>query len=184
MDHVIQTISDLEKKVAEYEANAVRLKTTINELCGMANIPPRYQSADLQLKSQAFAIRSDQFHGRPTATCVREYLEMRKRSDLGPASLNEIFDALVSGGYEFNTKSDQVSRISLNNQLGKNPVFYRLPNKQWGLLEWYPKARPSRPSTPDDDEAERQALIEARLGSGPPSEEELSAANEKPQNQE
>ena len=146
MDHIVKTIADLEKKVAEHEADALRLKTTINELCSMAGLQPRYAASALQTNgARSYVIRSDQFHGRPTATCVREYLEMRKRADLGPASLNEIFDALLEGGYEFNTKSDQVSRVSLNNQISKNPIFYRLPNKQWGLLEWYPKARPQRP---------------------------------------
>src|ERR1043165_1983979 len=111
-DHIVQTISDLEKKVAEYEAHALRVKTTINELCEMAGLSPRYASAELQKSSRGgFAIRSDQFHARPQATVVREYLELRKRADLGPATVDEIFDALAQGGYKFNTKTEQIARI-------------------------------------------------------------------------
>lgn len=147
-DHIVQTITDLEKKVVEYEGHAIRVKTTINELCAMAGLAPRYAASALEKSGGGgFTIRSDQFHARPVATIVREYLEMRKRADVGPATTDEIFSALAEGGYEFQTKNEQVARISLNNALTKNPVFYKLPNKKWGLLEWYPKAKQR-----DDDE--------------------------------
>lgn len=148
-DHIIETIADLEKKVQEYEGHALRVKTTINELCVMAGLQPRYEAAALEKSGGGFSIRSDQFHARPLATIVREYLEMRKRADIGPATTDEIFDALAEGGYEFKTKTEQIARISLNNALTKNPIFYKLPNKRWGLLEWYPKAKQR-----DDDDGE------------------------------
>lgn len=149
-DHIVQTITDLEKKVAEYEGHALRVKTTINELCVMAGLPPRYAAAALEKSSGGgFTIRSDQFHARPLATIIREYLEMRKRADLGPATTEEIFDALAQGGYESQAKDERIARIALNGALTKNPVFYKLPNKRWGLLEWYPKAKQR-----DDDEDE------------------------------
>ena len=108
----------------------------------MAGLPPRYAESALEKSSgSGFTIRSDQFHARPVATIVREYLEMRKRADIGPATLDEIFDALAQGGYESHAKDEQTARISLNNALTKNPVFYKLPNKRWGLLAWYPKAK-------------------------------------------
>jgi hypothetical protein len=152
-DHIVQTISDLEKKVQEYESNALRVKTTINELCSMAGIPKRYASGDLEPTGGGFNIRSDQFHARPLATIVREYLEMRKRVDLGPATVDEIFDALAQGGYESGAKTDAIAKISLNNSINKNPIFYKLPNKRWGLLEWYPKAK-QRQTEEDDGESE------------------------------
>jgi DNA-directed RNA polymerase delta subunit len=136
------TIADLEKMVAEHEASAVRVKAIINELCAKSNLPPRYPASELQQSSgSVFNIRGDQFHGRPLATCVREYLEMRRRSDLGPATTNEIFDALAQGGYEFGAKNEQIARVSTYNSINKNPVFYKLPSKKWGLREWYPNAK-------------------------------------------
>jgi hypothetical protein len=165
------TVADLEKMVAEHEAAAIRVKTIINELCVKGGLPPRYPAAELQQSAGgAFSIRSDQFHGRPLATCVREYLEMRRRSDLGPASNNEIFDALAEGGYEFGGKNDAIARTSTYNSINKNPVFYKLPNKKWGLREWYPNAKhqdhaeegdsqeessPKSASTPKSNESDR-----------------------------
>jgi hypothetical protein len=152
-DHIKQTIADLERKVQEYEAHSLRVKTTINELCAMADLPPRYAEAELNKTHGAgFVIRSDQFHARPLATIVREYLEMRKRADLGPASTEEIYAALAEGGYAFNTKTEQIARISLNNAINKNPIFYKLPNKKWGLLEWYPKAKRNDDDSEDASE--------------------------------
>jgi DNA-directed RNA polymerase delta subunit len=152
-EHIIQTISDLEKKVQEYESNALRVKTTINELCGMAGIPKRYNAGDLELPGVGFKIRSDQFHARPLATIVREYLEMRKRADLGPATLDDIFGALAQGGYESDCKTEAIAKTSLYNSISKNSNFYKLPNKQWGLAEWYPNAKkkPIQAATEDDN---------------------------------
>jgi len=136
------TISDLEKMVAEHEASALRVKTIINELCVKSGLPLRYAPERLHHSNGISQnIRSDQFHARPLATCVREILEIRRRANTGPASNNEIFDTLVQGGYEFNTKTDAVAHVSLYNSMNKNPVFYKLPNKKWGLREWYPNAK-------------------------------------------
>jgi hypothetical protein len=154
-DYILKTIADLDRTIAEHEAKTIRLKESVNDLCGMAGIPTKYSVTALQSSTQVFNIRSDLFHGRPLATSVREYLEMRRRADMGPAAIAEIFDALVSGGYEFNTKNDQISRVSLNNTISKNPIFYKLPNKRWGLQEWYPNARKRQPE--EQDEADKVA---------------------------
>jgi hypothetical protein len=122
----------------------------------MAGLQPRYAASALEKSSGGgFSIRSDQFHARPLATIVREYLELRKRADLGPATSEEIFDALIQGGYESQAKDERIARIGLNNALTKNPVFYKLPNKRWGLLEWYPKAK----QRDDEDEEVIDKLV-------------------------
>lgn len=135
------TFADLEQMVADHEAGAARAKAIINELCAKNNLPARYAASEIEGRSGgAFKIRSDQFHGRPLATCVKELLEMRRAANLGPATINEILDSLVEGAYEVGAKSTQIARVSLYNSLGKNPAFYKLPNKQWGLRAWYPNA--------------------------------------------
>jgi hypothetical protein len=58
-------------------------------------------------------IRPDQFYGQPLASAVRTILEMRKQQDLGAATVKEIFEALTMGGYQFNTKNDEVAVASL-----------------------------------------------------------------------
>jgi hypothetical protein len=168
-DHIVQTISDLEKKVQEYEANSLRVKITINELCQMAGLPPRYPASSLEKSSvSGITIRSDQFHARPLATIVREYLEMRKNAGLGPALLEDVFEALAQGGYESQAKEERIAKIALYNALTKNPIFYRLPNKHWGLLEWYPKAK-QRDDESDNERTERRILENAPKGSEPAS---------------
>ncbi len=135
------TIADLEKMVADHEASAARVKAIINELCAKSGLAARYEPSELEHHSGGvFKIRSDQFHGRPLATCVKELLEMRRAADMGPATVNEIFDTLVTGAYEVGAKNTQIARVSLYNSLSKNPAFYKLPNKQWGLRAWYPNA--------------------------------------------
>src|SRR5260221_9669367 len=135
------TIADLEKMVADHEASAARVKAIINELCAKSGLAARYEPSELEHHSGGvFKIRSDQFHGRPMATCVKELLEMRRAANLGPATTNEILASLIEGAYEVGAKNTQIARVSLYNSLGKNPAFYKLPNKQWGLRAWYPNA--------------------------------------------
>ena len=86
------------------------------------------------------------------ATAVRTILEMRRANNLGAALNNEIYDALIAGGYQFNTKSEDVARSSLRNSLAKNTVtFHKLPNGRFGLATWYPNVKPSKPSPSDGD---------------------------------
>jgi hypothetical protein len=156
------TESDLEKMVAEHEAAAIRVKTIINELRVKSGLEPRYAPSELQQSSGgAFNFRDDQFHGRPLATCVREYLEMRRQSGLGPASSNEIYDALAKGAYEFGAKNEQVARVSTYNSINKNPVFYKLPNKKWGLREWYPNAKHQEQDGDDESSPKGDAVQSA-----------------------
>lgn len=66
----------------------------------------------------------------------------------GPASPREIFDVLKAGGFQFETKNDDVALVSLRATLRKNNrVFHRLPTGTYGLLTWYPNAKPPKEST-------------------------------------
>lgn len=44
-------------------------------------------------------IPSDKWFNQPLATAAREYLELRKSAGLGPASAEEIFEALLAGDF-------------------------------------------------------------------------------------
>ncbi|MGY2991189.1 hypothetical protein [Bradyrhizobium sp. USDA 4508] len=141
----------IDEIVAEITAmeNAVRdKKKTVNTLCGVAGREEMYVLMDTpEAAAMPTRIRPDQFYGQPLASAVRTILEMRKQQNLGAATNNEIFDALIAGGYTFNTKSDDVARASLRNSLSKNTVtFHKLPNGRFGLLSWYPNAKQSKSS--------------------------------------
>jgi hypothetical protein len=155
---VDQVISELAAEITADEASLRKKKETVNTLCGAVGRPPAYalESAATALPTQ---IRSDQFYGQPLAGSVRTILEMRRAQNLGAATNREIYDSLMAGGYEFDTKSEDIAQKSLRNSLAKNTaLFHKLPNGQFGLLSWYPNVKkPKASAAPSiEDEAEPQ----------------------------
>lgn len=146
-EHILKTVEELERKLLEQQTAVTTTKKLINQLCEMANTPPRYANVEAENKSgPSLSIRSDQFYGQPQATCVRVILEMRKALDKGPATINEIYDALQQGGFAFDTKNDENAKRGLRISVAKNTaLFHKLPNGRIGLLEWYPNAKNSKP---------------------------------------
>jgi|SRR3569623_85193 len=142
-DHILKTVEELERKLAEQLTAVATTKRLINQLCEIAGISPRYQNVDSEAKSgPSLSIRSDQFYGQPLATCVRTILEMRKALDQGPATIAEIYDVLLQGGFAFDTKNDDNAKRGLRISIAKNTaLFHKLPNGRIGLLEWYPNAK-------------------------------------------
>jgi hypothetical protein len=145
-DHLKSTIADLQQKLREQEATVVRTKSLINQLAEMAGMPPVYARSELEASAGVdLSIRSDQFYGQPQATAVRDILKMRKALNRGPATINEIYEALVEGGYAFETKNDENAKRGLRISISKNTaLFHKLPNGKIGLLEWYPAAKKAK----------------------------------------
>ena len=106
----------------------------MNGLCGVIGEPPAYAETEPPTNGH-FGIRSDAYYRKPLATSVRDILERRKAAGLGAAPLDEIYDLMKIGGFQFDAKSDMTARRSLAITLSKNPVFQRLPNGDIGLSE-------------------------------------------------
>src|SRR5262249_11168599 len=139
--HFHETIAALQAQITEEERRLNDRKRAVNILCDSSGVPRLYPDDQMQSGVTA-GIRSDEFYGRPLATVVREILQKRRAASLGAASVPEIFDAMVAGGYEFNTKNEENSKRGLYISLGKNTTtFHRLPNGRYGLLEWYPAVK-------------------------------------------
>lgn len=139
-------IAELVAEVTTLETELRKKKETVNTLCGVAGRAPAYAIASEEAAVPT-NIRPDQFYGQPLASAVRTILDMRKQQNLGAATVNEIYEMLVAGGYQFNTKTEEVARQSLRNSLSKNTVtFHKLPNGRFGLLGWYPNAKTSKSS--------------------------------------
>lgn len=68
---------------------------------------------------------------------------MRRTANLGPATVGEIYDALLAGGYNFESKDTANGKRGLRVSLTKNSsIFHRLPDgKTFGLASWYPKIK-------------------------------------------
>jgi hypothetical protein len=142
-------IAELQSYLADLERQAAETKQVINGLCKRAGMDPLYPDTAQATSAAVGALRSDSFYGKPMTSAAREYLEMRRAAGLGPATPREIFEALEKGGYTFETKDETTAIISVRGTIRKSSsIFHRLPNGAYGLLSWYPAARPNK----DDDE--------------------------------
>lgn len=152
--HIKQTIIDLQAKLKAQEDEVIKTKQLINLLCEHTGLPPIYADSALAPASSGVSIRADEFYGQPLATAIRSILEKRKLADRGPATPREIYDALVEGGYKFDTDSEPNRLIGVRVSLRKSSaIFHRLPDgKRYGLLEWYPKEANRRSRTKTDED--------------------------------
>ena len=131
-------LADLERKVSE-------TKGTINRLCELGGAPPLYADVGNSSQPNIGSIKGDTFYGKVLTTAAREYLEMRRSANLGPATPRDIYEALVKGGYAFDTKVEANAITGVRAVLRKNSgIFHRLPNGDYGLLGWYPRAKGAR----------------------------------------
>jgi|GEM_PF-3983107 len=161
---ILTTIAELVAKIDERMKPIIDDKRLVNKLCEHAKLPPRYADVDTEAARGSLTIRRDQYHGKPLATAVREYLMQRGPSDrggLGAASVNEIFEALISGGYQPETDDETNAKRGLRIALTKNSsTFYRVPGRDssagaYGLLEWYPNAKPQDDNKPRGSKRKR-----------------------------
>jgi hypothetical protein len=135
-------VADIETK----EIEIAGLKRTVNTLCGYADMPPRYPNADEPLAvGGSIKINPGKFHRKPLATAVSEFLKMRgdlADGGLGPATIDEIYAALIEGGFRFEAKNDTTAKRSLAISLAKNTAtFERLRSGHIGLHAWYQSPR-------------------------------------------
>ena len=141
-DHITKTIEDLKLKVSEHEEAARRTKHMVNELCIMAGADKIYADVDIPKAHKPTHLRGDEYYGKGQATAVREYLELRKSTNKGPATIDEIHDALSAGGYQFDAK---LGKRGMAIAIAKNThTFHKLPNGKIGLMEWYPDVKESK----------------------------------------
>lgn len=140
-------------ELADQEKQVVETKLLINRLCSRSGMEMLFPDAAAGASSAGVAsIRPDSFYGKVLNTAAREYLDMRKAANLGPATPREVYEALVKGGYAPDTKDETNAIIGVRATLRKNSsVFHRLPNGTYGLLNWYPNAKPQKSDDGEDD---------------------------------
>lgn len=158
LNRLIRSIEDL-------EAQVVQKKRLANELCREYGQPARYPDAETPKAANGNQKGRDVFYGRPLATVMKEFLEARgasNRGGLGAATVNEIYDALLAGGFKFESKDEANAKRGLRIGLSKNTaVFHKVGTGSgadaYGLTDWYPSARSrqqSRGSAVDSDSSQ------------------------------
>jgi len=138
---------------------AARMRT-VNDLCKLKGQPPMYPDADGAAGVTSGKIRPDQWYTVGISTAAREFLAMRQQAGVGPATLDEIYSALVSGGFKFESRDEPAAKAALKQSLTKNSIiFHRLPNGLYGLQAWYPNHKANE----EEKEKARGASKKKRL---------------------
>lgn len=152
-DHYQQSIAALVAKIEQdeqtFQQGIGKRKMLVNELCVEAGIEPRFPNVNESSTSarpaaapSMSAVKSDEFFGRPLAGSIKRVLELRRVGGNGPATVEEIYQALAQGGFSFVARSPEQAIQGLTVSIGKNSaVFVKLPNGKVGLKEWYPNVR-------------------------------------------
>lgn len=138
-DHIEQTIQHYEQKLVEQEAAVRRTKTLINALLADIGQQARYADTDDVAPVAGIALSGDEFAGAKTQHIgARMVLERRKPLNLTPCTVDEIYDDLVRGGFEFETEIEANRKRGLSQVLSKgSSVFRKLTNGKYGLWDWY-----------------------------------------------
>lgn len=152
-EHIMKTIDELEQKLQDQLNEASETKKTINLLCRQINEAPRYEdvSTEAVRAKGSTLVRPDQFFNQSLSAAVREYLNMRKSA----ATVDEIYDALKRGGFEFAGKDDSIKKRGLSISLAKNSKLfaYIKASNSFGLWEFYG----GRPKDKNEEEAENES---------------------------
>src|SRR3989442_3109286 len=134
---ILKSVEVLCEKIRGKEEEAMKLKTIVNDLCTEEGEQPMFPNVTTESLGTLRSLRSDQFYGQTLSGASRQYLEMRKASGLGAASVADVFHALKSGGYKFETKNDDYAKNGLRIALRKSSsIFHRLPNGGYGFVTW------------------------------------------------
>ena len=155
-------IEALENKLTDLERKANSLIEVINDLRKEDGLPPRGPfgggnggGKSPNGTSTITQIKPDTFYGKKLQTAVREYLEMRKLQNAGPATPREIYDAITLGGFKFEAKDANTAMIGMRALLRKRTAFFhRLPNNTYGLTSWYPDVKKPKAAPEDDGDDE------------------------------
>lgn len=153
-------IAALERSLKQVERKANDIRSAINTLCEEAGLEPKYPNLGRSAEQDAVdtKIQPDTFYGKKQSTAMRMYLDMRRAQGIGPATPREIFEALKTGGYQFETKNETTALIGMRALLRKNTTtFHKLPNGSYGLLTWYPDAKAGKSDDSDDEDYEAAA---------------------------
>ncbi len=104
----------------------------------------------------------DEYYNKPLNSAVKMYLQRRKAAGRGPATAEEIFDALVEGGYDSFQGSRADALPGLRISLGKSThTFVKLRNGSYGLCDWYGEVKQRAPRAAANGKADPNKVQES-----------------------
>ena len=166
-----EQIKPLIEKIRPVQEQIDDKKKLVNQLCEAGGDAPLYPEVlgDQKATAGLGPMLSDQYFGKPLATVVRDILERRKKVGLSAINLDDLYDAMKSGGYAFDNRDVAIAKRNVAITLGKNPAFMKVPSTgDWGLAEWYPGVKAKKEKA---NEAKLPEEPEAPAESGKPKEE-------------
>lgn len=175
-------ITAIQELITALEKEAADAKRTLNRMLVRGGKPPRYSDAELNADSVSVGqILPDRFYNLGLAPAMKDYLKMRKASNLGPATIQDIYEAMVRGGFKFETENEDNRRRGMRQSLTKNTVmFHKLPNGNFGLVDWYGDLKIQDEPAPKKGKARKQKKIKKsddRSNTPPP---KVASVNLKP----
>ena len=164
-EHVLQTIEDLKREISKIEIDLSEKKRMANFLSkSMAGGDEIYPVESADNSNVLLPTKGDEYYGKSATSAVRLILEARK-STLGPATVAELYETLVKGGYQFETDSPVNAKNSLRVSLSKNSgIFHKLPNGKYGLVKWYDRIKPKKQVQATDDDSDGIETMEKEFG--------------------
>ena len=152
-----EAIRELQDKIEQRDRENKKDMGTVNTLSELIGQKPVYKIEDETDQRRAGNFLPDEFYGQPLAKSITMVMEAHGSA----LSADDIYGALIAGGYKFDSKSDAFAKRSMVISMSKNPKFHRLPsNDMWGLRSWYPNIK-NKASSQDEAEAEDSGADES-----------------------
>lgn len=188
-EKVEQAIGVLKEKVVAKEKDLNQMKRIVNELCTSLGEEPIYvlSSEEPGLTGTMPTLKGHEFYMQPLAVVIADILKMNK----GPATVKEIYEQMIVGGYEFGASSNVNAMRGLRISMSKNVTkFHKLPNGKFGLTEWFPELKSKIQTKPKKRKKKKKRKKRAARSKKPRKTEhqnqtegtEVEEANENEQN--
>jgi hypothetical protein len=167
LEPLVSKIAERQKRLSAELAADHEEKNAANVLCRMAGMAEMYKldgTVDGAPKPPPAPLKfkMDQFVNMDLSVAVAEYLEARKASGTveGPASIDDIYEGLLSGGYKFggSTENPANHKRAMNIALTRNTAqMHKINENTFGLRRWYGMRAPRKTTTSSKEGNENPA---------------------------
>lgn len=158
LEPLVAKIAERETRLAAELAADREDKNAANVLCRMAgqkeiyNIDTPLGGASQTPAPTVLRFKVDRFVGMELSEAVMDYLDARKANGSmeGPATIDEIYDGLLSGGYKFGgtTENPANHKRAMNIALTRNTAqMHKINENTFALRRWYGMRAARKPLT-------------------------------------